>query len=277
MNEPCTPITRGSAGQRVVEVGGFRVTEAVFPSLLHLESHYHERACLAVVLDGGLDKAFPSSAVLLPTSTVVTMPAEERHRDLFTRDGARMLVIEPDHTRPEMAEKLQPCARVLNEVVNLRDEGAAGVAHRISNELHFWDEVSPLAVDGLALELLARAARAAEPSRRAGGPPRWLRQAQEYLHARFLEQVEVAEIAAAVGVHPVHLSRIFRRYLGVSVGDYVRRLRIEWAANELATGELPLADVAIGAGFVDQSHFTRAFKRHTGLTPGRFRSALHQK
>jgi AraC family transcriptional regulator len=277
MNEPCTPITRGSAGQRVVDVGGFRVTEAFFPSLLHLESHYHERACLAVVLDGGLDKAFPSSTVLLPTSTVVTMPAEERHRDLFTRDGARMLVIEPDHTRPEMAEKLRPCARVLNEVVNLRDEGAAGVAHRISNELHFWDDVSPLAVDGLALELLARAARAAEPSRRAVGPPRWLRQAQEYLHARFHEQVEVAEIAAAVGVHPVHLSRIFRRYLGVSVGDYVRRLRIEWAANELTTGELPLADVAIGAGFVDQSHFTRAFKRHTGVTPGRFRSALREQ
>jgi AraC family transcriptional regulator len=65
--------------------------------------------------------------------------------------------------------------------------------------------------------------------------------------------------------------------LGVSVGDYVRRLRLEWAANELATSELPLADVAIGAGFVDQSHFTRAFKRHTGVTPGRFRALLREK
>lgn len=272
-----TPITVGSADQHVVDVGGFRVTEAVFPGLLRLESHYHERACLAVVLAGGVDKAFPRMSVLLPSSTVVTMPAEERHRDLFTRGGARMLVVEPNHHDPEMSEKLQPCARVLDEIVNLRDEGAVDVARRISNELHLWDEVSPLAVDGLVLELLARTARAVEPGRRQGGPPRWLKQAQEYLQARFTEPLEVMEVALAVGVHPVHLSRTFRRHMGVSVGDYVRQLRLEWATQELATGNRPLADVALAAGFVDQSHFTRAFKRHTGLTPGYFRACLRAK
>lgn len=277
MEATSTPITLGSADQRNVDVGGFRVTEASFPSLLRLESHYHERACLAVVMAGGVDKDFPRRGVVLPSSTVVTMPAEERHRDLFTRGGARMLVIEPNHNDPDMREKLRPCARVLGEIVSLRDEGAADVARRISHELRIWDAVSPLAVDGLVLELLARTARAFEPGRRSGAPPRWLRQAQEYLHARFNEPVEVCEVAVAVGVHPVHLSRTFRRHLGVSVGDYVRRLRLEWALNELAAGDLPLADVAAGAGFVDQSHFTRAFKRHTGLTPGHFRALLRGK
>jgi AraC family transcriptional regulator len=272
-----TPITLGSADQRSVEVGGFRVTEAGFPGLLRLESHFHERACLAVVLAGGVDKAFPRRGVILPTSTVVTMPAEERHRDLFTRGGARMLVIEPDHRDLDMREKLQPCAQVLDEVVSLRDEGAADVARRISNELRVWDAVSPLAVDGLVLELLARTARAFEPTRRPSDPPRWLAQALEYLHARFNEPLQVCEIANVVGVHPAHLSRTFRRHLGVSVGDYARRLRMEWAIDSLTSGDLPLAEVAAEAGFVDQSHFTRAFKRHTGLTPGHFRARLRAK
>jgi AraC family transcriptional regulator len=272
-----TPITLGSADQRSVEVGGFRVTEADFPGLLRLESHFHERACLAVVLAGGVDKAFPRLGVVLPTATVVTMPAEERHRDLFTSGGARMLVIEPDHRDLGMREKLRPCARVFDEVIALRDEGAADVARRISQELRVLDPVSPLAIDGLALELLARTARAFEPARRPSDPPRWLAQAVDYLHARFSEPVQVDEVATVVGVHPVHLSRTFRRYVGVSVGEYVRRLRIEWAIDTLTACDLPLADVAAEAGFVDQSHFTRAFKRHTGLTPGNYRARLRAK
>jgi AraC family transcriptional regulator len=72
-------------------------------------------------------------------------------------------------------------------------------------------------------------------------------------------------------VHPAHLSRAFRTYFKVSVGSYVRRLRLDWAREELARSTTSLATVALAAGFADQSHFTRAFKRHTGLTPQRFR------
>ena len=51
----------------------------------------------------------------------------------------------------------------------------------------------------------------------------------------------------------------------------MRRLRLDWAAAQLADSDVTLAQLAAEAGFVDQSHFTRAFKRHTGLTPGRYR------
>jgi AraC family transcriptional regulator len=57
----------------------------------------------------------------------------------------------------------------------------------------------------------------------------------------------------------------------MSLGSYVRRLRLDWAAVQLARSEIGLAAVALGAGFADQSHFTRAFKCYTGLTPNGYR------
>jgi AraC family transcriptional regulator len=51
-------------------------------------------------------------------------------------------------------------------------------------------------------------------------------------------------------------------------------LRIEYACNELATTESPIVDIALSAGFCDQSHFTRTFKRLTGLVPSQYRDAL---
>jgi AraC family transcriptional regulator len=79
-------------------------------------------------------------------------------------------------------------------------------------------------------------------------------------------------VASAIGVHPAYLARVFKAHHGVSVGEYGRRLRLAWAASEIARSDTPLATVAIRAGFADQSHFTRLFKRHVGITPARYRA-----
>jgi AraC family transcriptional regulator len=92
------------------------------------------------------------------------------------------------------------------------------------------------------------------------------------LEAEFRSPLRVAALAAAVNVHPVYLCRAFRAAYGTTPGEYLRRLRIEWAERTLAHSDRPLAAIAAEAGFSDQSHFTREFRRHTGLTPARFRA-----
>jgi AraC family transcriptional regulator len=84
-------------------------------------------------------------------------------------------------------------------------------------------------------------------------------------------------LAAAVGVHPVHLARVFRKFHACSVGDYVRQLRIEYASRQLATTDQPLANIALAAGFADQSHFSRTFKQHTRMLPTEFRKLLRER
>jgi AraC-like DNA-binding protein len=101
----------------------------------------------------------------------------------------------------------------------------------------------------------------------------WLSQAEELLRAHFLDSLDLDAIGSRIGVTALHLARRFREHYGVSPATYVRQLRIEWAAEQLTGGSGSISEIALTAGFADQSHFTREFKRHTGLPPDRYRRA----
>ena len=85
------------------------------------------------------------------------------------------------------------------------------------------------------------------------------------------ETPTLSELAAEVGLHPVHVASTFRRHVGCTVGHYLRQRRVTWACQQLAGTDAPLAEIALEAGFADQSHFCRTFKRHVGLTPAAYR------
>jgi AraC-like DNA-binding protein len=122
------------------------------------------------------------------------------------------------------------------------------------------DEVSPLIIEGLALEMLAETSRcqtrAVEPK-----APLWLEKAEDMLRAHFAEHLSLSFIGRVIGVHPVHLAREFRRHYHSTVGEYLRGLRIEYITNELATSDASVVEIAAAAGFSDQSHLSRTFKR----------------
>jgi AraC family transcriptional regulator len=103
--------------------------------------------------------------------------------------------------------------------------------------------------------------------------PHWLTQARDLLHGRFADSLNLVEIANTVGVHPTHLARTFKKYYQTTVGEYLRRLRLDWAMRQLSETEASIADIASAAGFYDQSHFSNLFKQHTGFTPAEFRAA----
>jgi AraC-like DNA-binding protein len=98
-------------------------------------------------------------------------------------------------------------------------------------------------------------------------PRRWIDAARELLDARSPEPVSIAAIARELSVHPSHLARTFRQNFHVTPAEYVRRRRLDHARRLLAAGELSIADVALAAGFYDQSHLTRSFRRALGTTP----------
>ena len=135
------------------------------------------------------------------------------------------------------------------------------------------DEASALAIEGLLFEMLAVASR----RQSKGGDwfvPKWLQQARDLLHANFQEQLTFTGIAAEVGVHPVHLAREFRKHYRSTLGEYLRQIRVDYASQQLLNSDDPQAMIALAAGFADQSHFCRTFKRLRGTTPQKFRIAL---
>jgi AraC family transcriptional regulator len=151
----------------------------------------------------------------------------------------------------------------------VRASASTALGWRIASELRARDASWPLAAEGFVLQLLATAGRAGEAPR--GARRKWLADVCDQLHEQTPATMSLSQLAASVGVHPAHLARCFRREYGVTVGDYARGLRLDWAATQLALGDASLAQVAVEAGFADQSHFTRAFRRHAGVPPGRYR------
>jgi AraC family transcriptional regulator len=256
----------GSPVFHSLSLDGFDVVEAWFAPGDHLPRHTHDRACVAVMLDGSFDLRIAGHCLHCPPATVFTEPVAETHANRIGPAGARVVVIQPD---PDRIEMHRPFAGFLDRVTHRHDAGVAAQAARLASELNASDDVAPLAAEGLVLEMLVGLARAGRTELRR--PPPWLLRAQELLHERFAEPLRTADIAREVAMHPAHLARVFRQCFRMSMGAYVRRLRLEWVARELAGSDASLAGLALAAGFADQSHFTRAFKRYSGLTPSAYR------
>ena len=127
--------------------------------------------------------------------------------------------------------------------------------------------------ESLGFELLGAAFRGPGESR---ADPPWLARVVERLRDDVPERPSVSSLAAEAGVHPVHLARVFRRSRGETIASYVRRIRVQRAARLLAGRNQAfenIAAIAAGAGFADQSHMTRAFRRVTGTTPAMLRQS----
>lgn len=105
------------------------------------------------------------------------------------------------------------------------------------------------------------------PSRRRDAP--LARRLRELLDDRLSDHVTIADAARALGVHPSHLVRAFSSAYGIAPYRYVTGRRVDRARRLLLDG-LPPSDAAVAAGFHDQSHLTRHFKRVLGATPGAF-------
>jgi len=260
------PVTMGSPVFRTLDADAFAVVEAWFPAGEVLPRHTHERPSFAIMLGGSFELQLTTRAHDCPPTAVFTEPAGEPHANLMGPRGAHVVVVQPDPARTDL---YRPFGRILERPAHIHHAGIAERAARLASELDRPDDLSLLSAEGAVLEMFVTMARLGGWRERR--PPPWLLRAQELLHARFTEPLRLADVAREVEVHPAHLARAFRAHFRMSMGPYVRRLRLDWAAGELGRSDLPLAAVALTAGFADQSHFTRAFKRYLGVTPNVYR------
>ncbi len=255
----------GCAYRRAV-VGQFEITRLRFPPGFRHGAVEPERGYLVTVLDGAVSKSFSRDGTTLVRGSLALLPAGSTHSSCFAQ-GAQVLSV-----RAADGAEAPAFGSLLSRRRHDRVSASTALGWRIAGELETQDACADLAIEGLVLQLLATAERAStDPPR---GASSWLRAARDLLHERTPRQPTLAELGEAVGRHPTHVARAFRREYGMTVAEYARSLRLEWARTRLLLDDVPLARLASEAGFADQSHFTRAFSRHTGLTPGRYRKLV---
>lgn len=265
-------VITGNVTARRMDLRDLRVSHAVFGAGYRIPSHYHDRACLSVIVTGGFQQRFPGRIFDCPPGGVIAKPPGERHEDRWHDERTEHVIVEPD---PDRHAELGPCRDVAETVRYARDAVAEGIARRIARELREPDGVTPLAVESLALQLLVRMSRLAG-GEGTGTQPRWLGRVRDLVHDRYGDSLRLRDLAREVGVHPSHLSRTFSEHFGVGVAEYQRRVRLAAARRDLETTDLPLGTVAHRNGFADQSHLTRSLREATGLTPARYRAAYRR-
>ena len=101
--------------------------------------------------------------------------------------------------------------------------------------------------------------------------PEYIRETVDYLNWHYADKTTLDELAAHVGVSKFHLSRSFKRYVGVTIGDYVMAHRLRYARDLLKYPDKPIRIVAEMCGIPQPSHFTAIFKESEGMTPLAYR------
>jgi AraC family transcriptional regulator len=233
-----------------------------------VETHCHDDAHFVLVLSGVYISSALHAPLRSPSPTLVFNPAGTTHRDRFVDGKGSFMTVSLDPALLSGAEELcaaQECASLL------RDPASGAAAFRIAREIDRGGDSALL--EAGAWEMLA--------GLHAGAPrpalPAWVHQAYEAVMDLATDtHLRIADVAAAIGVHPVHLARVFRQAWGCSPGDLLRWRRVEQATGLLRRPELGMADVALTVGFADQSHMTRAFQARYGMTPSHYRRQMFQ-
>jgi AraC family transcriptional regulator len=248
----------GGAPNQALSAGPFAIRLARLSPGLRLPPHAHEPATLNLVLDGEYREAIGQGAFRSHgPATIIAKPAGAVHANELGSAPVECLVVELGTNE-------------VSGVVIHRSAGVARYGGRLHAEVIRVDEFTAMAAEALVLELLAELHRRPEPAPERRNP--WLLRARDLLHDE-PGPATLGSLAQRIGMHPVYIARAFRGRYGCSVGEYARQLRVERARRLLHYTRQSLSEIALGAGYSDQSHLTRDFRRAFGLSPGAYRLA----
>lgn len=240
--------------------------------------HTHETACLAFITRGALRIRTRGSEFVARAGDLYAIDADEPHAGWpIDGEGWSLRTLYVDIRRlqasvgagedgttgsPMLAGPIIRDARLtaLFRGVHACSEAAGPSLKRAERYLDF------------AARLIERHTRGAAAPHPAGREARAIGQARDFLDQHLDRQVRLADIAEAAGLPPFRLFRAFGRATGMSPHGYQRQARVRFAAGMIRRGHA-LSDAASAAGFADQAHMTRSFRRMIGVTPGAYRDA----
>ncbi len=255
----------GNVRERVSSPG------AVFSSLSHgtggrLPRHAHSAAFFSLLIRGGYRERFNRTEIDYAPLTLVFHSPGLVHSDEIGDGGATFFTMEFDARWWDVLGMRRPDAAFGSSHPDLLGQTLALYRHQARGTL------GPLEIENAAVELLGDAMRL--PASEERSTPRWLGRVVDRLEAEAMDGVTVGALAREADVHPVHLTRVFRKRYEMSIPRYVRRKRISEAIRMLGCSETSISEIAHATGFSDHAHFCRLFRLQTGLTPGEARQML---
>lgn len=263
-------LDRGSfygAVQNKREFGGVIFTDLRHTTGRKLPTHAHELPYFGFLLEGQYAERYGRQHNQFGPFTALFRPGGIPHQDEIGPQGVKFFQIEIGSS---WKQRLADCSGTLETASEDRTGGELlWIGMKLFRETRGGMAGPDVNIESLIAELLGTVA--GMPSETAKNAPMWLERVIEKINEEFCERLTLQELSGEAGVHPVHLSRVFRKCRSEGVGEYVHRLRIRAACQSMLRPERTLAQISCETGFADQSHFTRTFRHITGMSPANFR------
>ncbi len=237
------------------------------PAGTQLWGHGHDCAHLCFLERGGFRERHAGRDMAMDSGMLRSSPPGDEHNIIFQSSSSCFLILlTGDHVAREPGKT--------HERKFVTSSFIEGLARRLSHNLTSELIVSPLRLEAAVLELVA--ATSVKNQRRGKVPPTWLTRIREQIQDDPSKMPSTTALASESGYHPVYVARAFRQFYGIGIGEYGRLIRAEKACELLAVQEESLAQIALRAGYADQSHLTRSLRNFTGFTPSEIRKQKGQ-
>ena len=235
--------------------------------------HEHEHASFVCVLSGTYRSTADGAAPISHDPTLIFNPAGTIHRDTFLLPEGRFLAVS---ISDETLRVALDCTALPSAAIASTSSNRIRAALQLAEQCTTPSPAATSTMEALCWELLSTLSGVdLWPDTLRTSPPAWVSKARELLQDRCSDSLSLTEIAKKLEVHPVYFARAFRQVFRCTPGEYRMRCRLRDALAHMRDPRLPLSDIALSAGFFDQSHFSTAFRKHFGIAPHAYRIQLH--
>ena len=229
------------------------------------ESHSHPHHQIVLPLEGRLEMETDTAGAAVDEATAAVITAGREHAFRACGDN-RFLVLDVPRQGCTAAADLWDRAAYTPFLA--LDEGLRGLLLFAGSRPAA--ALAPAAIrsslGSLILQGLTHRARGA-----GCGEPEALQRATAFIQRHYATPITTRDIAAAAGVSPATLQRLFAAWHGCGPARYLGGLRLDRAKALLSTTRTPIAEIALDCGYSEQSALTRALRREAGVTPARYR------
>ncbi len=243
--------------------GSILTTETVFPEGFGSDWHYHQNPHYSHILSGGSKEIRKGVSLLQQAGDGLYYYPGVSHQNVHYLPGTRIFNAEVDvGFFKEHGLDIPSEEQMFSDRLNVNSTGLV----KILKEHYMHDQHSRIAVEQLCINLIV----ASPPVR--NNNPGWTRKIAEILNDQWDNSWSLTEFSRALGIHPVTLSKYFSKYFKCTLGDYIRRIKIDKALTLIRSKRYSLTEIAYTCGFADQSHFIKTFTFVTGMLPKQYRN-----
>jgi AraC family transcriptional regulator len=253
---------------QTIHLDGITLTDTEY-TLDKVDWHYHENAYFTFILQGNVIEGNKKEIYNCSAGSLLFHNWQDPHYNIKPKGYTRGFHIE---LKDAWFKHLDFDIKQLQGSIKITNADIKFLMYKIVKETKVADELSALSMQTLILQTLSEMFRHQQSDKEK--KPLWVNTIKEILHDEFSNKLTLDYLAQTLNIHPVHLSRDFQKHFNCSLGDYMRKLKIEKSLHLLSNKNNALSEIAYDCGFSDQSHFNRCFKSINGISPYQFRKII---